>query len=428
MNNMPQSAPFSLLRKYVLIGLSTTILALTTTLISCGPGDDEDPQPVPEEVAINEVYSAGDDWVELFNSSNEPKNIGGYKIFDDETDKYAIPSGTIIPANGFLVLNCDGLAAGLHTNFKITSDGETIYLENTNGTLIDKAEVPTMNSGQSFGRYPDGTGPYQISGNTTKGVSNNDANAPVINDVTRTPLVPGLDEAVSVSATVTSNTTISSVKLFYRFNNGSFTEVNMTALASTYTAVIPAQHAVGEVEYYILAKSGAGAPSRHPASDTNFHDYLLNNDVLPALIINEFMALNVSCCPDDDGGIVEFDDWIEIYNAADTAIDIGGMYLSDNKANPFGSRIPDDVPDQTTIQPGGYLVLWADEMRDQGALHLNFKLSGTGEDVALFYVDGREIDSYSYGPQVDDKSLGRTTDGSETWVPFDTPTQGASNN
>jgi hypothetical protein len=424
---MPQTAPFSELKKYFVTGLSITALGLCTFLVSCGPGGEDDPEPTPEEVAINEVYSAGDDWVEIFNTSDEPKNISGYKIFDDETDKYTIPTGTMVPANGFLVLNCDGTGTGLNTNFKITSDGETIYLENTEGTLIDKAEVPVLNNGQSYGRYPDGTGPYQISGNTSKGASNNNANAPAINDVTRNPNVPALGQAVTVSATITSSTAIASVKLFYRFNNGSFTEVNMTAVGSVYTAVIPAQNTVGEVEYYIAAASSNGVTSRHPSNTGNFHDYLLNDDELPLLVINEFMALNVSCCPDGSSGADEFDDWIEIYNAGGTAVDIGGMYLSDSKANPFGSKIPDDAPAQTTIQPGGYLVLWADELRDQGPLHLNFKLSGGGEDIGLFYIDGREIDSYSYGAQTDDKSFGRTTDGGETWGQLDTPTQGSSN-
>jgi hypothetical protein len=217
------------------------------------------------------------------------------------------------------------------------------------------------------------------------------------------------------------------VKLFYRFNNSSFTEVNMTAVGAVYTAVIPAQNAEGEVEYYVAAVGSNGVASRHPSNTGNFHDYLLNDDELPLLVINEFMALNVSCCPDGSSGIDEFDDWIEIYNAGGVAVDIGGMYLSDSKANPFGSKIPDDAPTQTTIQPGGYLVLWADELREQGPLHVNFKLSGGGEDVGLFYIDGREIDSYSYSTQADDKSFGRTTDGGETWEQLDTPTQGSSN-
>lgn len=423
MTNMPKTAPFSELKKYILTGMSFSALTLTVFLISCGPGD-EDPEPTPEEIAINEVYSAGDDWVELYNSSSVAKDIGNYRIFDDGTEKYFIPAGTTVPAKGFLVLVCDGTATGLHTNFKITTEGETIYLENAEGKLIDKAEVPTLNNGQSYGRYPDGVGGFQISGSTTEGASNNDAHAPVISDVTRNPLVPTLNEAVTVSADLKSSTTsVGTVKLIYRFNGGSFTEVNMSGVNMIYSATIPAQNAAGEVEYYILAKSAAGAETRHPANTENFHDYLLNDDPLPLLKINEFMALNVSCCPDDDGGVEEFDDWIEIYNASDAPVEIAGMYLSDNKANPFGSKIPDDVP---AIPAKGFVVFWADDMREQGSYHLNFKLSGTGEDVALFYIDGRQIDSYSYGTQADDKSYGRTTDGGVAWGQL-TPSQGGSN-
>jgi len=421
---MPQTAPFSELKKYILAGMSLSTLAFTIFLASCGPDSEKDPEPTPEAIAINEIYSAGDDWIELYNSSSESKNIGGYRIFDDETDKYLIPAGTTIPAQGFLVLLCDGTATGIHTNFKITSDGETIYLENASGTLIDKAEVPALNNGQSFGRYPDGSGPYQISGKTTQGASNNNANAPVINDVTRTPLVPAPNQAVTVSADLSSSTaSVGVVKLIYRFNAGQFKEVNMSAVNMIYSATIPAQNAEGEVEYYILAKTASGIESRHPANADNYHDYLLNDDPLPLLKINEFMALNVSCCPDDDGGVDEFDDWIEIYNAGDTPVEIAGMYLSDNKANPFGSKIPDDVP---AIPAKGFVIFWADEMREQGSYHLNFKLSGAGEDIALFYIDGRTIDSYTYGAQTDDQSYGRINDG-DTWGQL-TPSPGSSNN
>ncbi len=88
-----------------------------------------DPEPTPEAIMINEVSASGDDWVELYNSSTADKNIGGYKIYDDETDKYTIPQNTTIPAGGFLVLICDGTATGLHPNFKLSADGETVYLE-----------------------------------------------------------------------------------------------------------------------------------------------------------------------------------------------------------------------------------------------------------------------------------------------------------
>ena len=407
-------------------GVSCCVYAgLSLIFTACSSGEDDEPTPVNEDVFINEVYSSGDDWLELYNTSDTPKNIGGYFIFDDETDKYTIPANTMIPAKGFLVLYCDDTATGLHTNFKLSSDGETVYLENASATLIDKVEFPALDNGQSYGRYPDGSSTLAISGNTSQGSSNNDANAPAIESVSRTPKVPALDESVLVQAKVTSAFAITSVKLFYRFNGGAYTEVSMTLSASLYNATIPAQGATGEVDYYVEAKNSSGIVSRNPwDAPDDAHDYLLNTDPLPDLKINEFMAVNTSCCPDMEGSIPEYDDWIEIYNAGAVPVDVGGMYLSDDKTNPFNSKIPDDNPVETTIQPGGFLVFWADETSAQGPLHLSFKLSNEGEDVALFYIDGRQIDAYTFGAQEENKSFGIA---GGTWVKFATPTPGQPN-
>ncbi len=134
------------------------------------------------------------------------------------------------------------------------------------------------------------------------------------------------------------------------------------------------------------------------------------------LFINEFMASNDYAYADENG---QFDDWFEIYNAGTTAIDIGGMYVSDGLGTPDLWQIPATAPELTTIPAGGFLRLWADDESDQGVLHLGFKLSGGGEDIVLTAADGSTIiDSYTYGPQITDVSLGRMPDGSENWQSF----------
>jgi hypothetical protein len=225
-----------------------------------------------------------------------------------------------------------------------------------------------------------------------------------------------------------SNSGIASVKLFHRFNGGTYATLNMIFNGATYTAVIPGVATTGLVEYYVEANGTNGKTTYEPATaPAKAKDYLLNTDGLPALVINEFMAFNSSCCPDVDGGVNEFDDWIEIYNKGGVEVNIGGMYLSDNKSNPFNHKIPADNPSATTIAAGGYLVLWADSQSSQGPLHVSFGLSNAGEDVGLYYIDGRKIDEYTFGAQSENTSLGRTTDGAATWKNFSTPTQGKSN-
>lgn len=395
---------------------------------SCDPLDDT--RPVTDEgLVINEIYASGEDWIELYNTLETSVNIGGYFIYDNEATKYQIPSGTSIPAKGFVVLLCNDLGTGLNTNFKLTSGGETVFLENSSGTLIDRVEFPAISAGQSYGRYPDGSSNLAISGTPTQGVTNGGTETPAIVSTTREPIVPGLNQTVTIKTTLVSTGGIAAVKLFYRFNTGTFTSTTMSLQSGFYTATIPGQASTGKVEYYLEAEGTNGLKSYEPATAPNkVLSYLLNTDPLPQLVINEFLAFNSSCCPDNSSGTNEFDDWIEIYNTGSSSVDIGGMYVSDNKANPFKYQIPDDEPGVTTIPAGGFLIIWADNQSEQGALHADFALSNAGEDIGIYYIDGRKIDDYTFGAQSENVSWGRVTNGGATWKSFSSPTQGQSNN
>ena len=49
------------------------------------------------------------------------------------------------------------------------------------------------------------------------------------------------------------------------------------------------------------------------------------------VVINELMASNGATLRDGQG---QYDDWVELYNASDTPVDIGGMYLTDDLSRP----------------------------------------------------------------------------------------------
>ncbi|MFH1748906.1 MAG: lamin tail domain-containing protein [Planctomycetota bacterium] len=147
---------------------------------------------------------------------------------------------------------------------------------------------------------------------------------------------------------------------------------------------------------------------------------------LPMLYINEFMANNDTAVQDPDGS-GGYPDWIELYNAGDSAVDLGGMYLTDDLNQPRKWRIPDGV----SIDAGGYLLFWADNDPEQGDTHASFKLAWTGEAVGLFDTDANgnvAIDTLIFEEQSADVSFGRTTDGADAWQALTTPTPGGSNN
>ncbi len=409
--------------------LSFCMMSTLFLAIACEESEEEAIELMEEGIFINEIFASGEDWIELYNALETSVDIGGYIISDSE-NQYSLPSGTTIPAKGFIVLFCNDLGTELNTNFKLSSSGETVSLENESGTLIETIEFPNLDNGQSYARFPDGVDIWEITGVTTQGQANGDENTPAINSISRSPLIPTLGQDVLVTAELISITGVAAINLFYNLEGGPFTEVTMTLESGTsYTGTIPGIATEGIVEYYVEAVGTNGMSSYKPASaPDNTNDYLLNIDPLPQLVINEFMASNTSCCPDTDSGEDEFDDWIEIHNTGNTPVNVAGMYLSDDIEDPFGDKISEDDADATTIPAGGYLVLWADGSTDQGALHLNFSLSADGEDVGLFYIDGRTIDAYTFDAQAEDVSLGRTTDGGTTWDTFTEPTPGQSNN
>jgi len=141
------------------------------------------------------------------------------------------------------------------------------------------------------------------------------------------------------------------------------------------------------------------------------------------LLINEIMADNDGAFqdPDEPGA---FEDWFEVYNPSDTAVDMSGMYITDNLNNPTKWKVPNGV----TIPARGYLVFMADSEPAQGSQHTSWSLSADGESLGIFHTDGTTlIDSVTFGPQTTDVSYGRTTDGAATWRLFPRGTPGTAN-
>ncbi len=145
------------------------------------------------------------------------------------------------------------------------------------------------------------------------------------------------------------------------------------------------------------------------------------------LYINEFMASNQGAFLDEFG---EDADWIEIYNAGEMDVDLGGFYMTDELEEPTKWMIPFGYQEATTIKTHDFLVLFADGNVLQGPLHLDFKLNSGGESIGLTAMSGSNIiwiDSIRFGPQVTDISLGRFPDGGSEWMAMQSYTPKNSN-
>ena len=127
------------------------------------------------------------------------------------------------------------------------------------------------------------------------------------------------------------------------------------------------------------------------------------SSVCAQVIISEFMASNSSTLKNDFG---EYSDWLELYNAGDSSVNLSGWTLSDDISEIDKWTFPN-----ISIQAGGFLLVYASDLdvRDPNKpLHLNFKLKASGEFLGLFDNTGKEIDiiSPSFPSQKKDISFG----------------------
>jgi hypothetical protein len=141
------------------------------------------------------------------------------------------------------------------------------------------------------------------------------------------------------------------------------------------------------------------------------------------VVFNEVMAANETAAKNAQGN---FSDWIELHNRSKKTVDLSGLFLSDatNHIRKW------QFPDGTTIKPGQFLVVWADDAKTpQDGLHANFKLSKKGETLYLAADDkGHTViwQRVQFGPQRADISIGRSTKG-EGLVELPKPTPGSAN-
>jgi len=139
--------------------------------------------------------------------------------------------------------------------------------------------------------------------------------------------------------------------------------------------------------------------------------------------INEVLVENATGVQDEN---LEFEPWIELYNASIQNADISGWYLSDDIGNPTMWQIPAS----TFVSVQSFATFWADATPVDGPMHTNFALNPAGGTVYLFDSFGTLADSLSYsqqGPLGVDVSEGRLPDGTFKFRTFVAPTPGAPN-
>jgi hypothetical protein len=201
----------------------------------------------------------------------------------------------------------------------------------------------------------------------------------------------------------------------WRLNGGTWSAETPTATPIALTGLGNGAHTVE-----VLGRRDSGWWQNDPvlgphALVTRSRTWVVNPNA-PLVRLNEVLARNVSAVPVGAG----YPDLVELYNPGAEPADLSGMSLTDNAAEPRKFAFPPG----TLLNPGKYLVLFADNDTQPPGFHLGFGLKAEGDDLHLFGADGRLLDSIAFGSQLTDLSIGRLADGS--WG-LTTPTFGAVN-
>lgn len=254
---------------------------------------------------------------------------------------------------------------------------------------------------------------------------------PIVYKIDYEPKNPGANDTIFVYASAFDNDGLSDVSIYFQESDTSSTEtftMDFSPILNT-KKVEESDRWIGKIpplgegkhsKFYVQVKDLQNQTQLYPRK--NAIEIRTSQTVVSDIVINEFMADNTNTITDPEG---DYDDWVELFNSGSTAILLTGKYLTDKPDNLIKYKI---IEPNVYINANEYLLVWCDEDSSDQGIHTNFKLSKSGEYIAIVDTDGVSIiDSITFGVQTTDVSFGRQPDASPNWA-FMNPTPEYSNN
>ncbi|MBI4931112.1 MAG: CotH kinase family protein [Bacteroidetes bacterium] len=129
------------------------------------------------QVVINEIMAVNNttiqnangvygDWIELYNTTSNTVSMDYLNLSDNisNSTKWQFPNGKTISPNGFLIVWADNDTSSteIHCDFGFSGNGEQAIISYSNGTILDSVSFPVQTADITWGRYPNGTGPFMF--------------------------------------------------------------------------------------------------------------------------------------------------------------------------------------------------------------------------------------------------------------------------
>lgn len=292
---------------------------------------------VPGDVVISEFMFDpvsgvdGDEFLELTNRTASPVDMSGWSFTKGITVLF--PAGTTIAANARMVISPDAArtqltygvtAAAVYTG-SLSNGGEQLTLKDAAAVTIDTL---TYDDVDPWPTTTDGTGPslelidpaqdhnnpdnWAAStaprGNTI-GAANSVAGTglkPHITAMAATPNVPAVNQAVTVTATVTGQVGTPTLRFRYGANAADQTMPMTSSGVDTWTANIPGT-TTGQLIRYRVEATNASGTNRSPRVDDswNYRGVVVANGITSAIPVLEWFIADadyneISSRPIDD--------------------------------------------------------------------------------------------------------------------------------
>ncbi len=167
-------------------GLRLEALIVTNPAVLAGIVINE---VLANNASVGQPDGSTPDWVEFYNPSSSAVDLADMSLSDTLANprRWIFPTGSIVPAQGFLVIYCDGdkPASANNTGFGLKTTGDVLYLFNSvaNGRgVADSVNFGLQTPDYSIGRVPDGSSNWVLT-TTTAGAGNSAAQVGLASDL-----------------------------------------------------------------------------------------------------------------------------------------------------------------------------------------------------------------------------------------------------
>jgi hypothetical protein len=375
--------------------------------------------------------STQDEFVEVVNSGAAPLDIGSFTISDATSTRFTFPAGKIIPPGEAAVVFGGGTPTGSFGNttanglvfaasgsgLSLNNGGDTITVKDGSAAVVDSVTYGATEGGanQSITRSPDITGPF-VEHSTAAGsggaLFSPGARVNGAPFTTTDPVIASISpDGVTAGA---GDVTIDVAGM--NFHGGCEVLVDGTAVFTGFFTDVDLNA--------VIPGSVTNMPGTHPVTVRNPGGVISNAvpfTVLAPIGINEYLADPPDGLAGDANGDgvrdSADDEFVEIMNRTDAAVDVGGFTISDADGQRFV------FPPGTLVPSGEVAVVFGgghpqSEFGNAGANGLVFashglSLNNTGDTITLKDSFGAPLESVTFGSGegAANQSLNRNPDG-----------------